>query len=1047
MYRLRNILMFALALVAGVMGTSPAFSADLPSWLPRYELSVDLDIPGHQAMVSQRSTWINPTKRPTQQLVLNAHSHFVVPGKDVPLIAKTLELLRVRPQEAMGDNENPCQIHRIWWTTATGEVQDLPFHFEGDTDTTLVVELPRSVEAGQSVTVQIEYRMHLPQKQGRWGQFRDVTFLSNWTPVFAVYDGNHPPCKQGMTDTAWQPTPFIPWHQPFFNESSIFHAWVKLPADQKIACTGSIIEDKNLEDGRHEVHIEAPGVRDFAFLCSNVYREQLGEAKVATDRPPVRVHVLALPQHEFYAKEILRIAIQALEYYSKWFGPYPYKDFTIAEAFFGWNGNECATLVMIDERVFGMPHMALNYVDYLISHETCHQWWYNMVGTNGYAETWMDEALATYFSHRVLDEKLGKDITIIKYPAGLEWMPNIRRDDYRSYGMYGTFGRGDNSPPMQDMRAHGNLVTLFSNCYDKGSRILGMIQERMGDRAFMEFFRGIFVKYQYRILRVADFQHELEMFTGQSWDDFFKNWLYSKGLSDWAVADVVVSGKHCIRGLEWYQSWRQRRVGPPTLDNPQGMIPVTVIVEQKAEINEPTSLGFALKESKGYPIRVPIIPQSEAYTIPEPVARVERLGEKSWRVEVLLPEEPVQVAVDPDRIVVDRNPCNNLWKPTLKARFSPIYTFLDETDLTNPYDSWNFIFGPWMYGASYNSPWYTRATSIGGRAGIYHTAEFSGGTYMAYRTDFRDVVAGVDGFWDHWPYSHAQIGFNIEKRIATFENPADDNAVRAVLYARHVFQYSSSMYLAPMNYIEAFTSYQDNFLPFSSKTVPDAIRFDHASTVGVHYQVNYLTPYWDADAGFWFDIYYEGGVTQLNGERGMQLMSTRFSSVKALPDLIPLLDGMPTAQSWARPLLDWISATRFAFLAYGGVALPNRGEFFTLGGSSQFRGFNLSQRQGSALWGSDLELRVPIARNLTCDFFDHIMGVRNIYTALFYDIGDAYVANHSQGPVAHALGAGLRVDIAWFGFVERSMLRLDMAQCINESGTGTQFWIGFQQPF
>ena len=59
---------------------------------------------------------------------------------------------------------------------------------------------------------------------------------------------------------------------------------------------------------------------------------------------------------------------------------------------------------MIDERIFGMPHLARGYVDYLVSHEVCHQWWYNLVGTNGYCETWMDEGLATYFSHRLLDQ-------------------------------------------------------------------------------------------------------------------------------------------------------------------------------------------------------------------------------------------------------------------------------------------------------------------------------------------------------------------------------------------------------------------------------------------------------------------------------------------------------------------------------------------------------------------------------------------------------------------------------------------------------------------
>ena len=162
--------------------------------------------------------------------------------------------------------------------------------------------------------------------------------------------------------------------------------------------------------------------------------------------------------------------------YGKWFGPYPYEDFTVVESYFGWNGNQCGQLVMIDERVFGLPQLAGGFVDYLISHEICHQWWYNVVGVNGYGETFMDEGLATYFSKRLLNEEVGPDSYMMKYPEGLEWLPNVRRKDYHAYGMYGTFGRGSNAPIIQDMEKFGNVIDLFSMCYDKGSRVMGMMK-------------------------------------------------------------------------------------------------------------------------------------------------------------------------------------------------------------------------------------------------------------------------------------------------------------------------------------------------------------------------------------------------------------------------------------------------------------------------------------------------------------------------------------------------------------------------------------------
>src|SRR5262249_56849434 len=94
-----------------------------------------------------------------------------------------------------------------------------------DTKTALIVPLPRPVGRGETVTVELEFTMRLPQKQGRWGQWQGVTFLSNWLPVLAYYD-----------DKGWQPTPFIPWHQPFFNEAGCSTARVTRPWRQNFRC-------------------------------------------------------------------------------------------------------------------------------------------------------------------------------------------------------------------------------------------------------------------------------------------------------------------------------------------------------------------------------------------------------------------------------------------------------------------------------------------------------------------------------------------------------------------------------------------------------------------------------------------------------------------------------------------------------------------------------------------------------------------------------------------------------------------------------------------
>jgi hypothetical protein len=656
----------------------------------------------------------------------------------------------------------------------------------------------------------------------------------------------------------------------------------------------------------------------------------------------------------------------------------------------------------------------------------------------------MDEAMATYFSNRLMDRKHGHDNNLIAYPTGFGWAPNIRRQDYRSYGLYGTLGRGENCPTVQEMPKFEHLVTLFSMCYDKGSRIVGMFEDRLGEENFLDFVRILYKRYQYRILRVADLQRELEAYTDQSWDEFFKYWLYGTGLSDWEVSKVTVTPPPCVArpcrfGL------RVKVDQPGKLSEPGGLTRVVVQLRQNEEFAEQTVLGFSMPGREGYPIRVPILPQARSYHLDDPPCDFQTVGDREYRVEILLPAEPTQIAVDPDQVLVDKNPANNYWKTPLRVRVTPLYTFLEETDLTNYYDRWNVILGPWIYGTFYDDPWYPRGSLLGLRAGAYRTQFFTGGLYTAYRTDYRDVVVGADGLWDHWPDSHYQTGFNVERRYATAYR-ADDEATRGVAFERYIFQYGDSLYLPPMNFIEGFAAYQDNFLPYLKNLEPGGARFDHASTLGVHYRLDYRTPYWDPEGGFLVDAAYEGGVAEVNGYRALQRVSAELAYVQSLPNLAEHLVDFPAVHDAARPVCTWLSDTRVAARVYGATSMPAHGEFFTLGGSDLYRGFDLTQRQGNTVLVGSLEWRVPLATRLHFDMLDHIVGLRNVYGAAFYDVGDAFIDGHQIGSVAHAVGGGLRLDVSWFSFVERTMVRFDVAKTVN-ANTPAQFWFGVELPF
>src|SRR5260370_1478683 len=248
---------------------------------------MDLAVANHAARLQMKAAWTNRHRTPAHELVFNAHSRYIVPANEVGFEAKILEILRMTPSDTLGVNTPALEVNKV---TLDGKTPlDLAFTYEGDTKTALVVALPFAVGEGQSVTVSLDITMHLPPKQGRWGQWEGVTYLSNWLPAFAVYADVVPAPEKG--DAAhfhenelrplfperttniknWQPTPFVPWHQPSFNEAGVYHVRVTLPCDHVVASSGSIVETTERTDVTNDAEIVAHVVRDFPLLFNKVF--------------------------------------------------------------------------------------------------------------------------------------------------------------------------------------------------------------------------------------------------------------------------------------------------------------------------------------------------------------------------------------------------------------------------------------------------------------------------------------------------------------------------------------------------------------------------------------------------------------------------------------------------------------------------------------------------------------------------------------------------------------------------------------------------------
>ena len=214
-------------------------------------------------------------------------------------------------------------------------------------------------------------------------------------------------------------------------------------------------------------------------------------------------------------------------------------------------------------------------------------------------------------------------------------------------------------------------------------------------------------------------------------------------------------------------------------------------------------------------------------------------------------------------------------------------------------------------------------------------------------------MVGVDGLIDHWPWPRTQVGFNYERRIGgPWDSDGEDTAIRAVVYGRYIFQLrSSSLYLPPMHYLEAFATYSGQ-LP---AVRPDADA--RCGAAGLDAAQRPALPAEPVHAVLGPGVrglgrlVAAGGVADFAGEtRGIGQLRGELAAVRKLPDWLGYLSDV------RRPAGSW----RWA-------AVPDEGQFFALGGGTLFRGFDLAERQGSFLWVANAELRLPLVRDVRWD--------------------------------------------------------------------------------
>ena len=134
---------------------------------------------------------------------------------------------------------------------------------------------------------------------------------------------------------------------------------------------------------------------------------------------------------------------------------------------------------MIDQTLYDKDTKFL--LEYVIAHETAHQWWYSIVGNDEVNEPWLDEALTEYSTILYFENKYGKEISD-KLLKTME----VQSENYRGSDMFKASTEFDNSSEYS------------LNVYTKGAVVFNEIRKEVGDKIFFETLQEYCNNYMFQ---------------------------------------------------------------------------------------------------------------------------------------------------------------------------------------------------------------------------------------------------------------------------------------------------------------------------------------------------------------------------------------------------------------------------------------------------------------------------------------------------------------------------------------------------------------------
>jgi hypothetical protein len=425
-----------------------------------------------------------------------------------------------------------------------------------DDRTVIRVPLGKPVKPGEKLELDIKFTAQLPRVFARTGYWASFALIGQWFP------------KIGVWESAGERRRALPgWNCHQFHATSEFYAdfgnydvTMTVPAayKSKIGATGVMKSERDNQDGTVTYNFVQDNVHDFAWTVDTNYlivkrrfkaaehvaRSEIDDWSSRLNLPADRialtdvdVTVMIQPEHGDQIDRHFKAAFNAIKYFGLWYGNYPYDTLTIVDPPYngeGAGGMEYPTFITAGTswRV-GRDQNP----EEVIVHEFGHQFWYGLVASNEFEESWLDEGFSTYSTAKVLMTAYGANVTPFGF-AGIKWfyfpieIPHPYED--RLFTLQGKF----NDPILTPAWKFYDQFSYGVNSYPRPDLTLSTLERYLGEDVMARVMREYHQKWRYRHPASQDFFDTVNQVTGRDFAWFFDQFVKGVGELDYELAGI-----------------------------------------------------------------------------------------------------------------------------------------------------------------------------------------------------------------------------------------------------------------------------------------------------------------------------------------------------------------------------------------------------------------------------------------------------------------------------------------------------------------------------